>query len=104
MASATVFRKSGWKEWTYGHEKLIGVVLWNYESKGEKRFKYSKLLKRQAYGRTQNYKLLKAIVRVKILKSQGNGYYEFSEKYQDMIEKVFDAITILDKLGSPKEE
>ena len=46
MASAIVFRRSNWKHWTYGHEKLLGVILWHYETKKEKEFKYNKLLKK----------------------------------------------------------
>lgn len=103
MASAVVFRKSDWDKWTYGHEKLLGVILWHYESKKEKRFKYSKLLKRYAYGRTQNYKLLKGILDRHILVKQGNGYYTFPEKYHTLIEQVFNSLKTIDKLGSQKE-
>jgi len=103
IVSAIVFRKSRWNNWSYGHEKLIGVVLWNYETKKENRFKYSKLLKRYAYGRTQNYKLLKSIVERKILVKQGNGYYTFPEKYRDLIDDVLEAIKTLDRLGYPDE-
>jgi hypothetical protein len=104
IASAIIFRKSGWKEWSYGHEKLIGVVLWHYEMKKEGRFKYSRLLKRCAYGRTQNYKLLKSIVEKEILVKQGNGYYTLSEKYQGLLDEIFEAIKILDSLGKTKQE
>jgi len=101
MASAVVFRISDWKEWTHGHEKLLGVVLWHYETKKESRFKYSKLLKRYAYGRTQNYKLLREIVGRKILRKEGNGYYKFSEKYQGILENIFEVMKTADKLKTP---
>lgn len=103
IASAIVFRSSSWHNWSYGHEKLLGVVLWHYETKKENNFKYSKLLKRHAYGRTQNYKLLKGILERNILVKQGNGYYAFPEKYQDLINKILDALKYIDKLGTPKE-
>jgi hypothetical protein len=103
IASAIIFRKSGWRDWTYGHEKLIGVVLWHCERRGEKRFKYSGLLKRYAYGRTQNYKLLRPIVERNILIKQGNGYYAFAEKYQELIDEISDLLRILDKVGDPNK-
>ena len=62
MASAVTIRNSDWKDWTYGHEKLLGIVLWNYEYNKEISFKYSRLFKRHAYGRTHNYILLKKII------------------------------------------
>ncbi|UCG07347.1 MAG: hypothetical protein JSV83_01450, partial [Desulfobacterales bacterium] len=67
IASAIVFRRSEWDEWTYGHEKLMGVILWYCKAEKQYEFKYSRLLKRYAYGRTQNYKLLKEIVDKNIL-------------------------------------
>ena len=103
VASAIIFRKSNWKDWTYGHEKLLGVVIWHYEAKKERKFKYSKLLKRHAYGRTQNYKLLKGILERSILLQEGNGYYAFSERYQDLIDKILEALKGIDKLGNPTE-
>lgn len=102
MASAVIFRKSKLQEWTHGHEKLIGVVLWDYETRKEKRFKYSKVLKKYAYGRTQNYKLLRPIVEQKILVSQGNGYYAFAPEYQDLVEKISSEMKNLDQIGSPE--
>lgn len=104
IASAIIFRKSNWQNWTYGHEKLLGVVLWHYETKKERRFKYSKLLKRYAYGRTQNYKLLREILGRKILVSQGNGCYEFSPKYHDLIDKIFSELGEIDRIGKPEGE
>lgn len=103
MASAIIFRRSSWKDWSYGHEKLLGVILWNYENRKEKKFKYSKVLKRDAYGRTQNYKLLKGILDRKILVKKGNGYYAFSEEYQELLDKVLESLKAIDKLGKPKE-
>jgi hypothetical protein len=103
MVSAVVFRRSSWDEWTYGHEKLLGVILWHYEAKKENRFKYSKVLKRYAYGRTQNYKLLKGILDQNILVKQGNGYYTFPEEYKSLIDKALEVLKTVDRLGNPKE-
>jgi hypothetical protein len=102
MASAVILRKSLLQDWTHGHEKLIGVILWDYEMRKEKGFKYSKVLKKHAYGRTQNYKLLRIIVERKILISQGNGYYTFAPEYQDLVEKISSEMKNLDQIGSPE--
>ena len=98
LASAVIFRESRMQAWTHGHEKLVGVILWNYETRREKAFKYSRVLKRYAYGRTQNYKLLKPIVDQKILISQGNGRYAFSPEYQELIEQIFTRMKDIDLL------
>ena len=104
LASAIIFRQSKWSDWTHGHAKLIGVVLWNYEKTRDNRFKYSKLLKRYAYGRTQNYFLLKPIVERQILIKQGNGYYTFRDDYQSLIEEIMETLKIIDQLGNQDME
>lgn len=98
MAAAIIFRNSGLKSWTYGHEKLMGIVLWNYEETKETRFKYNKLFKRHAFGRTHNYTLLKKITDEKILVKEGNGFYAFEKKYHNLIEQIFNGIRILDRI------
>ena len=98
MAAAIIFRNSDLKNWTYGHQKLLGIVLWNYEKKREKSFKYSKLFKRHAYGRTHNYKLLKKILEEKILVKEGNGIYAFEKKYHTLIEQIFTGLKALDRI------
>jgi hypothetical protein len=98
MAAAIIFRNSDFKSWSYGHEKLLGIVLWNYEKKREKRFKYAKLFKRHAYGRTHNYILLKKILEEDILVKEGNGFYAFTKQYHDLIEQIFIGIKNLDKI------
>jgi len=103
IAAAIIFRKSNWDEWTYGHEKLMGVILWYCEAEKQYRFKYSRLLKRHAYGRTQNYKLLREIVDRNILTRQSNGYYEFPEKYRDLIDSIFEELKTLDIIGIPEK-
>jgi len=104
IAAAIIFRKSDWNKWTYGHEKLMGVILWYCEAEKQYKFKYSRLLKRYAYGRTQNYKLLSAIVNRNILVRQPNGYYTFSEEYKELIAKIFEELKNLDIIGIPKKE
>ena len=104
IASAILFRHSRWENWTYGHEKLLGIALFHFETKKERRFKYSKLLKKYAYGRTQNYKLLKAICETKILVREGNGYYSFSPDYQGVIQEIMEALKMIDKIGAPRKE
>jgi len=103
MASAILFRLSDWKEFSYGHEKLLGVVLWQYENKKEIRFKYNKLFKKQAYGRTQNYVLLKPIVEKNILFKEGNGYYRFPEKYHPLLGKILEILKLADNLKDGME-
>jgi hypothetical protein len=104
IASAIIFRRSNWKDWTYGHEKLLGVIIWHYEYKREKTFKYSKVLRRYAYGRAQNYKLLRGILERNILINEGNGYYTFGREYQEVFDKILDILKAIDKLGTPKED
>lgn len=101
MAAAVIFRRSGWKDWTYGHEKLMAIILWHFELNGQTVFKYSKLLKRHAYGRTQNYSLLKGIVEQRILIQQGNGRYEIPEQFHDTLKQAFEKISELDRIGDP---
>jgi hypothetical protein len=88
MAASIIFRNSDLKDWTYGHEKLLGIVLWNYEYNKEISFKYSRLFKRHAYGRSHNYILLKKIIEKKILVKDGNGFYSFDEKYYSLITQL----------------
>ena len=104
IASSIVFRESKWEDWTYGHEKILGVVLWHYETKKAERFKYNRLLKKHGYGRTQNYKLLKGILESKILVRQNNGYYAFSKEYKNLIDTALNSLKILDRLRKTKED
>ena len=98
IAAAIIFRKSDWDQWTYGHEKLMGVILWYCEDEKQYQFKYSRLLKRYAYGRTQNYKLLRDIVDRNILIRQPNGYYIFPRSYRKLIDAIFDELKNLDRI------
>jgi hypothetical protein len=104
IAAAIIFRKSNWDEWTYGHEKLMGVILWYCEAEKQFQFKYSRLLKRYAYGRTQNYKLLKEIVDRNILIRQPNGYYVFPAAYRELINRIFEELKTVDRIGIQEKE
>ena len=104
IAAAIIFRTSKWQKWTYGHEKLMGVILWHCEEKKQYTFKYSRLLKRYAYGRTQNYKLLRDIVDRNILIRQPNGHYIFPKTYQELIDRIFWELKNLDRIGEPEKE
>ena len=104
LASSIVFRESKWEDWTYGHEKLFGVVIWHYETKKAENFKYNKLLKKHGYGRTQNYKLLKGILERKILVRQNNGYYTFSKRCKNLIDRVLEFIKSGDSIRNSEDE
>ena len=99
-ASAVIFKNHGWFQWQQGHAKLFGVLLWYYETKGNKRFKYSKTLKRHGYERTHNYRLLKEIIQNNLLVKEGNGYYSFTIPELEVIIRVVSRIKELDKIGS----
>ena len=99
-ASAVIFRNHAWFRWQQGHAKLFGVLLWDYETKGNKRFKYNKTLKRYGYQRTHNYRLLKEIIDNNLLVKEGNGYYSFTEPELEVIRRVVARIKELDKIAS----
>jgi hypothetical protein len=96
MASAVIFRNSGWFRWQTGHAKIFGVLLWDYETTGKKIFKYSKTLKKQGYRRTHNYRLLRSIVEQSLLQKEGNGYYTFTVPELEIIKRVISAMRELD--------
>ena len=98
-ASAAMFRSHGWSEFQPGHAKLFGVLLWDYETKGNKRFKYSKTLKKQGYQRTHNYRLLKEIIENNLLEKEGNGYYSFTPSDITIIKNVLMTVRKLDTMG-----
>ena len=103
MASAALFRDQGWTDWHMGHAKLFGIVLWNYETKKIKKFRYCHTLKRQGYGRTHNYRLLKELVENNFLTKEGNGYYSLVCENLESLEKVLLVIRELDMIDSGKK-
>ncbi len=99
MASAVLFKDQGWMDWELGHAKLFGIVLWNFETKKIKQFKYCHTLKRQGYGRTHNYRLLKELVGNNFLRKEGNGYYSLACQNIESIKKVLLLVKELDMIG-----
>lgn len=100
MASAVVFRDQGWMDWEMGHAKLFGIVLWNYETKKIRKFKYCKTLKKQGYRKTHNYRLLKELVENKFLRKEGNGYYSLACQNVESMKKVLSLVKELDSIGN----
>ena len=88
MASAILFRSHGWADWKIGHAKLVGILLWDFETKKRWKFKYSTTLRMGGYRRTHNYRLLKKLVKHGLLQKEGNGYYSFRSKDLDLIKKL----------------
>lgn len=100
MASAVIFKSHGWFQWQTGHAKLFGVLLWDYETRGRGKFKYSKTLKKQGYQRTHNYRLLREILENDLLQKEGNGYYSFTVPEIAMIRQVIAVMTQLDMISN----
>ena len=88
MASAILFRSHGWGDWKIGHAKLIGILLWNFETKKRWKFKYSTTLRTGGYRRTHNYRLLDKLVKNGLLQKEGNGYYSFAFRDLDSIKRL----------------
>ena len=88
MASAIIFRSHGWADWKIGHAKLFGILLWDFETKKRRKFKYSTTLRRGGYRRTHNYRLLEKLVKNGLLEKEGNGYYSFASKDLNLIKRL----------------
>jgi hypothetical protein len=99
VVSAVIFKNHGWSQWQSGHAKLFGILLWDYETKRRRTFKYNKTLKKQGYHRTHNYRLLREIIENKLLKKEGNGYYSFAVSDVITIKRVLMAVRELDIIG-----
>jgi len=99
VAAGVVFINHGWFKWQMGHARLFGVLLWDYERRGCRKFKYNKTLKKHGYCRTHNYRLLSTMIENKVLKKDGNGYYCFTSDAA-LIKKVLTAVRELDRIGS----
>jgi hypothetical protein len=100
MVSAVIFKTHGWFRWQMGHAKLFGILLWDYETKSMRKFKYSNTLKKQGYNRTHNYRLLKGIVDNNLLQKDGRGHYSFTVPEMMMIKNVVSVMRELDMIGS----
>ena len=88
MASAILFGSHGWGDWKIGHAKLVGILLWDFETKKRWKFKYSTTLKMAGYQRTHNYRLLNKLVEKNLLQKEGDGYYSFGSKDLDLIKRL----------------
>lgn len=100
VASAVIFKNHGWFQWQMGHAKLFGVLLWDYETRRKGKFKYSKILKKQGYQRTHNYRLLREILENNLLQKEGNGYYSFTVPELEMIRQVIGVMRELDMISN----
>ena len=98
-ASAVIFKNHGWFRWQMGHARLFGVLLWDYEIRRSRRFKYSRILKKQGYQRTHNYRLLQEILENNLLQKEGNGYYSFTVPELEMIRQVIGVMRELDMIS-----
>jgi len=101
IASALIFKHHGWSQWEIGHAKLFGILLWDFETRKNKKFKYSTAFKKQGYRRTHNYRLLKGLVENKLLQREGEGYYSFIIGDLKIIKKV---MTILKEMDITSKE
>ena len=99
MVSAVIFKNQGWYQWEIGHARIFGMLLWYYETKKQTSFKYSKTLKKQGYRRTHNYRLLKRIVEINLLKKGGNGYYNLNLSEMKLIDEVLSLMKKLDMIS-----
>lgn len=92
MASSIVLKSSGWNEWNTSHAKLLGVLLWEYEGTKVNGFKYKKTLRRHAYRRTHNYRLLNGLLRGSIIVKAEKGNYSLNDRSLKAAER---AITVM---------
>ncbi len=100
-ASGAIFMHHGWFDWQMGHARLFGVLLWDHERRGTRRFKYNRILKKHGYRRTHNYRLLSAMIEKRVLRKDGNGYYSFGSNVK-LIKEVLAAVKELDRISREK--
>ncbi len=86
MIAGAIFRRLGWDDFSYGHAKIFGIILWHYEATKKYVFKYSRLLRRHGYGKTQNYKLIKDLIDRKIIRRRLFGEYEIRQENSRIID------------------
>ena len=99
MSSSVVFNIRNWQSWTPAHANLFGIILWNYQTTNSLKFKYSKLMKRNGYSRTHNYRLMKALLDKSLILRDGNGYYTINPDYADLINKISQVMKQLDSVS-----
>jgi hypothetical protein len=92
--AAAFFRAIGWEDFYYGHAKIFGIILWHYEGTKDSSFKYSRLLRKHGYGKTQNYALLRDLVSKRILRRRYNGAYVISDEYLGLVDSVISSAKV----------
>jgi hypothetical protein len=102
MASALIFNNHGWFHWEIGHAKLFGILLWEYETKKKKKFKYSITFKKLGYRRTHNYRLLKGVIENNLLQRDGDGFYSFTLRELMMLKKIMMVLKGMDMISKEK--
>jgi hypothetical protein len=95
MIASIIFRNIGWKDFDYGHAKIFGIILWHYECTKNLNFKYCQLLRREGYGKTQNYALLKDLLDKGVLERKKNGLYEIYDKHICRINTILESFKSL---------
>lgn len=88
MASSIVLNSSGWDTWNVSHAKVLAVFLWEYEGNKVNEFRYNKVLRKHAYRRTHNYKLLNDLLKSSVLLKAGRGTYSLNDKSLKIAEKA----------------
>ena len=84
MLAAAFFKRIGWYDFSYGHAKMFGIILWHYEGTKDPSFKYSAFIRKNAYGKTQNYALLKNLIEKDIIQRKRNGSYQICEEHEKL--------------------
>jgi hypothetical protein len=84
VIAAAFFKAIGWENFNYGHAKIFGIILWHYEGTKDLSFNYSVLLRKNAYGKTQNYALLKILIEKDIIERKRNGSYQICEEHEKL--------------------
>jgi hypothetical protein len=95
MLAAAFFKSIGWNDFSYGHTKIFGIILWHFEGTKDPYFRYSKLLRKHAYGKTQNYALLKDLIEKSIIERKRNGSYRICEEHEKFVIEIISSAKIL---------
>ena len=103
MSSSVVFNRINWQNWTTAHANLFGIILWHYQTTNSLKFKYSKLMKKNGYSRTHNYRLMKALLDKSFILREGNGHYTINPDYSVLIDKMSQVMKQLDFVSTQAE-
>jgi hypothetical protein len=88
MLAAIALTRSGWEEWEQGHAQLLAVFLWEYEGRRLNSFRYAEFLKKNAYRRSHNYRLLQDLLGSGILRKEGRGVYRLSDEILVVVDRA----------------